>query len=330
MILVSSQDSPTRMCHAPTLAETPSGLVTAWFGDRKMIPPACGIWLMRLVAGCWSAPVEIVAGTSHDERRISCWNPVLFRPEGGPLLLFYKVGRSVTLWQGWLTMSDDDGQTWTTPWPLGSGPEGVLIGPSKNKPLALTDGTLVCPSSTEYDNVWRVHMYYSRDLRHWQRSASIEDPLGLGAIQPCLFLLSDGTILALCRTRRGIIARSLSDDGGQTWSALEATTLPNPNSGIDGITLHDGRLLLAYNDSSKHRTPLVLAVSQDQGAYWRKVHTLTKQPQACTYPAIIQSANGLVHIAYSVSQQGIDYAAIDLQECSTVQCSDRSTNHNGF
>src|SRR5678815_1809353 len=87
------------------------------------------------------------------------WNPVLFQPKEGPLLLFYKVGPSPSEWWGMLETSTDDGKTWSAPKRL---PDRVL-GPIKNKPEQLPNGDLLCPTSSE-DDGWRVHFERTMDL----------------------------------------------------------------------------------------------------------------------------------------------------------------------
>jgi len=320
-MILSPQNRPTRRCHAVTLAETPSGLIAAWFGGQIESASDSGIWLARQSAAGWSRPVEIIAGPSGSQggdadsicyRYIApypCWNPVLFKPREGALLLFYKVGRSPRLWQGWLTRSSDDGQTWCEPCPLGDSAIGALLGPVKNKPVQRPDGVILCPSSTE-SREWRTHIEATRDMEHWEVFGPVDDPNRLGAIQPTLLSLPDGRMLMLCRTKHRIIARSESSDGGQTWSPLAPTALNNPNSGIDAVTLNDGRLLLVYNDSDCARTPLVAAISED-GEHWRNTLTLEDGPGEYSYPAVIQSANGKVHIAYTWRRQGIGYAVIE-------------------
>ena len=81
-------------CHASTIVETKRGLVAAWFGGTGEKHPDVGIWLSRQVDGKWTAPVEVANGAESPEKRYPCWNPVLFQPRTGPLLLFYKVGPS--------------------------------------------------------------------------------------------------------------------------------------------------------------------------------------------------------------------------------------------
>ena len=49
-------------CHASTIAETPSGLVAAWFGGTKERHPDVGIWFSRRDGTKWSTPVELANG----------------------------------------------------------------------------------------------------------------------------------------------------------------------------------------------------------------------------------------------------------------------------
>lgn len=145
-------EKPTKECHASTIEETPTGLVAAWFAGTREKDPDVGIWVSRKVEGAWTSPMEVVNGVQSSDLRYPCWNPVLFQPEEGPLLLFYKVGPSPQTWWGMLTTSDDGGQSWSWPTKLGEHwAIGHLLGPVKNKPIQLPDGSLLCPSSTELE-----------------------------------------------------------------------------------------------------------------------------------------------------------------------------------
>jgi predicted neuraminidase len=247
----------------------------------------------------------------EDGKRLPCWNPVLFRPRGGALHLYYKAGPHPDHWWGMEITSTDDGRTWSEPRRL---PEGVL-GPIKNKPVQLADGTIVSPSSREYDVPgmdWRVHFERSVD---GGKTWTLHTPEGDGgeSIQPCILIHPNGDLQALCRTKRGHIAETWSRDSGQTWSPVTPTDLPNPYSGIDAVTLADGRHLLVYNHvpAGRARSPLNVAVS-DEGRRWVDVLTLEDTPGAeFSYPAVIQSADGLVHVAYTWNRRQIKYAVID-------------------
>lgn len=297
--------APFPKCHASTLAESAGVLVAAWFGGTNEGQRDVGIWLARKEDRGWTTPVEVATGETADTR-YPCWNPVLFQPKEGPLLLFYKVGPSPARWWGMLVTSDDGGKTWSNPRRL---PEGIL-GPIKNKPIALGDGSLLCPSSTE-DHGWQVHFERTTDLgRSWERIGPINDGVKFSAIQPTLLTYADGRIQALCRSRQKQVLESWSSDRGKTWSDLAPTALPNPSSGIDGVTLADGRQLLIYNHTPRGRTPLNLAMSPD-GATWRSALVLEDQPGEYSYPAIIQTSDGLVHIAYTWKRTKIRHVVVD-------------------
>src|SRR5205823_4080415 len=99
----------------------------------------------RHVDGKWTAPAKAADGVQPDGKPLPTWNPVLFQPKDGPLMLFYKVGPSPSTWWGELKTSADGGQTWSAAQRL---PDGIL-GPIKNKPVAMLDGSILCPSSVE-------------------------------------------------------------------------------------------------------------------------------------------------------------------------------------
>ena len=84
--------APFPSAHASTIVETRDGLVAAWFGGTEEKNPDVGIWVARREADEWSSPVEVANGVQPGGTRYPCWNPVLFQPSNGPLVLFYKVG----------------------------------------------------------------------------------------------------------------------------------------------------------------------------------------------------------------------------------------------
>lgn len=91
---------------------------------------------------------------------------------------------------------------------------------------------------------------------------------------------------------------------------MTLTDLPNPNSGTDAVTLADGRHLLIYNHSEKGRSPLNIAVSTN-GKSWTPALTLETEPGEFSYPAIIQAADGTVHVTYTWNRKKIAHAVID-------------------
>ena len=301
------ETAPFPSCHASTIVEpTGGGLVTAWFGGTAEKNPDVGIWLARLEGGRWTAPVEVANGVQPDGQRHPTWNPVLFQPKTGPLLLFYKVGPTPSTWWGMLRTSSDGGKSWSA----ASRIPGECVGPIKNKPVQLPNGDILSPSSSEHDG-WRVHFERSRDLgKTWDMIGPVNDGKAVSAIQPSILFLGGDNLLALGRTRQGKLFQVGSTDLGKSWGAMTLTALPNPSSGTDAVTLQDGRHLLIYNHTPKGRSPLNLALSADAKT-WQAALVLESNPGEYSYPAIIQTRDGLVHATYTWKRQKVKHVVID-------------------
>ncbi len=303
---------PTASAHASTIAETDRGLVVAWFGGTREGAPDVGIWLSRRVDGKWTPPVEVANGAQADGKRFPCYNPVLFQVRDGPLKLFYKVGPAPARWWGMVRNSTDGGATWSAAERL---PDGIL-GPIKNKPIQLRNGVIVSPSSTEStdaDPIWRVHFEVSSDGgRTWRKVSPppTSRDADIQAIQPAILVHGDSALQALGRTRSGRVFETWSADGGRTWSALALTDLPNPNSGIDAVSLRDGRHVLVYNSSTSGRTPLNVAISDD-GETWEDALVLESGAGEFSYPAVIQARDGRVHVTYTWNRKNIRHVVFD-------------------
>jgi predicted neuraminidase len=306
--------APFPECHAATIVETPKGLVAAFFGGTREKNPDVEIYVCRKEGKKWTAPVSVATGVQNASLRYPTWNPVLYQVPRGELLLFYKVGPSPSTWKGWVKSSKDNGITWSDAKAL---PEG-FIGPVKNKPVLVSKQRLISPSSKE-ENGWQVHVELSDDFGEtWKMVGPINDGKKIGAIQPSVFIHKDGKLQLVARSQNKAILESWSTDRGETWSALAKTALPNNNSGIDGVTLKDGRHLLIYNhilgtDNKGwgSRTPLNLAYSED-GKTWFATVVLENSPiSEYSYPSIIQSSDGMVHIVYTWRRQKVKYVKID-------------------
>jgi len=282
--------------HASSLLRLADGrYLAAWFAGTKEGALDVSIYgSIRNREGKWSTPIRW-----GRVREAPHWNPVLFQVPNGAVKLFFKVGNDCANWETWVCQSNDEGLSWDKPCELVPGNKGGR-GPVKNKPIILSDSSWLAPASLEDKNKWRVFADRSRDAGiHWE--ASKEVPMnrklinGQGVIQPSLWESLPGHVHMLVRSSCSFICRSDSNDYGATWSELELTKLPNNNSGIDLDKAPDGTLLLAYNRVSKDwgpRTPLNLAVSQDNGSSWEDLCELETAPGEYSYPAVRVTPEG--------------------------------------
>ncbi len=215
--------------HASTIVETGDGLVAAWFGGTGEGRPDVGIWVSRHERGAWTPPVEVATGVQPDGTRHPCWNPVLFAMPDKTLSLFYKVGPSPQTWWGMVRSSRDSGRTWSDARRL---PDGIL-GPIKNKPVRLSDGTVISPSSTESTgrpSAWRLHFERSADAgATWTvvRPPAAAEGTAIDAIQPSILIHSGRKApgrrtLALRARLRDVVERQRTHvDGGVVDGAAE-------------------------------------------------------------------------------------------------------------
>jgi len=315
------------VCRIPSLVATRDGVVLAtadrrigsnhdWGHDTEIV-------LRRSRDGgkTW-LPVQVLAS----ERGVNFHSgPSLVDARTGRVFKFFKkrpasfrrpddfhaaMATDAERWRRWgvgsyVIHSDDAGRTWSAARTL---PEGIL-GPVRNKPVRIGD-RLLCGSSTEHAG-WRVHMEWTDDLgRSWKRTAALNSAAEWGLIQPTLLTHPDHKLQILCRSQQGRVVELWSHDRGENWSPPQPLDLPNPNSGIDGLTLTDGRHLLVYNHTSRGRSPLNVALSRD-GRNWINRVTLEDEPGEFSYPAVIQASGGSVEIVYTWNRRRIRHVTLN-------------------
>lgn len=311
--------------HCATLAELPDGsLLAGWFGGSYETAPDVAILTARRdpQRGGWSPPevaVEVPGQTLGQ--------PVFLVHPNGELWLFFDLAPSfqaaavsppapnrhllppIAYWdwtraQPFRQRSLDYGRTWQAPEPLLDYP-GLMF---RSRPLLLP-GRIILPVYDE--NTWESRMLISDDEgRSWRLTAPLRTPGG--NIHPCVVRLPGHRLLAYLRTggAGGVIWRSASADGGETWSQPTPTSFPNPNSGLDLLRLENGALVLAFNNSDRRRTPLCLALAE-AGESWQWQRTLeddADEGAEFSYPTLLQSRDGLIHVVYTYRREHIHYA----------------------
>lgn len=267
--------------HAASLVELGDGrLRTFWFSGT--VEGALDVKILSATfdpdRGTWSE-AKPVADTESTKGALwryvtKLGNPTAIRTADGMLWLFY-VTVSVGGWGGstvTLIRSDDDGESWSPPRRLIGTPFLNLNTMVRGAPFEYADGTLGLPA---YQSLF---LGFSEILRI-DPSGSVIDKqrlstLGQGS-QPAIVPTEPEAALALMRPagqappRRVMFSRTR--DAGRTWTPPARTALINPDAGLEGLALPDGRVLLALNDVDVERDALALVVSEDDGASWRTV-----------------------------------------------------------
>lgn len=168
------------------------------------------------------------------------------------------------------------------------------------RPMVLASGRWLLPLYTDTYSAGLA--YYSDDQgKSWKTSESM---IGLGNIQPAFVERKDGTVVSYMRDNGPFhrIRMAESKDGGQSWSAVTSTDLPNPGAGVDTIKLQSGAWLMIYNDLTDGRWSLALSLSDDEGKTWpvtRHVVRNEKKQGSYHYPSLLQSKDGKIHVLYT-------------------------------
>ncbi|MFA6448596.1 MAG: sialidase family protein [bacterium] len=289
--------------HASSIAKMPNGdLFATWFAGEHEGMPDVAIWSARKPAGGeWSNPVVFIDDTKYAEG-----NALLFTDSKGVVWLFY-VKKYDTKWDAWdktylyMQTSKDSGFTWTEPVKMVE-EMGRMI---RNNVTELPDGRLLLPIYLDTKPLQSLIWISGDGFKTWEeRNVPFTTPSNL---QPAFVWLGGEKLLMYARhnTVPGKIWTGRSDDLGKTWRDLKKTKLPNPDSGINMIKLKSGALVLAYNDSLLNRSPLCVAISDDEGMTWLKKKCIEKTPMEYSYPFMIQTDDGIIHLTYTADDRKI-------------------------
>lgn len=330
-MIPNSLEAP--FAHAPTLIEvTPHHLMASFYAASDWGNKDQKIYISHYINEEWSAPEEIASSTdvkfvmpsslAHlfppPVTQTPCWDPVLFKAPDNSLLLFFKIGPDPRSWSGALKRSFDEGQTWTSIELLA---QKGIIGPHKNKPVSLPDGSIVCACARGSWQSWTTWVEILKNVNQANEQWQLIGPLSyqdavVGILQPTIFFDRENNLRMIFRTKNHTnLCTSLSSDHGLTWSPVSPITLTSNDSNSDAVTLNDKRILLAYSNLKPgKRYQLDLACSDDGGQTWRNVLVIEKrnnENEHVSFPTIIQTNDGLVHILYAYLQKQIKHVIVD-------------------
>ncbi|SOC07685.1 predicted neuraminidase [Rhodobacter sp. JA431] len=274
--------------HAANLHQLADGAIgCVWFGGTQEGIADISIWFSRLAPGatCWTNPVKLSDDPTRSEQ-----NPILFTAPDGKLWLIWTAqfsGRQDTSFVRF-RISEDNGATW--------GPIEVLIdtpGTFVRQPVIVReDGAWMLPvflCRTEPGIAWvgnddLAAVRISEDQGKTWREVAVPD--SLGAVHMNIVPLGGARYAAFFRSRWADHVRmSRSEDHGETWSPVQDLDLPNNNSSIQVTRLHDGRLAMVHNfssrdDAQERRLSLYDEIEDDEAGVSVDPTTITDRPTA--------------------------------------------------
>ena len=309
--------------HPASITELDNGdLYLVYYGGGGEYAAGTAVYGSRLPRGAakWEAPRMV----AQDPFR-SAGNPVIWQGPDGLVWLFYVVRFGETWSDSRIQVKiSRDGARSFSDASLLTLEAGMMV---RGRPIVLSDGDYLLPiyHETGHDTEFvgpdstSLFLRYEVRNRQWRQTGRIRS--AYGNIQPAVVELAPGHLLAFCRrgggygpASRGYIIRAESRDGGWTWSEGAETEFPNPNAAIDLIKLRSGRLLLIYNPSMSERTPLTVALSEDQGKTFPYRKNLAEGRNSFAYPYAIQTRDGKIHVVYTSHGRQVINRAIFSEE----------------
>jgi predicted neuraminidase len=314
----ASQSLP--MVHVASLAELGNGtLASLWYGGPYEYSHDDAIYFATQSHGSWSQPTPIMSPTRAEQDlgrpMKGLGNSILLvNPDGSLRLLFVTI--AMGKWSGSqlnTSVSRDGGQTWSRTERLTLSPLCNFSELVRNRPIPLIGGGWCVPIYQEllgkFPELLWLKEHNGELIYRKTRVAG-----GCSTYQPSLIPLGTKIASLILRdyTKAKRIFFSHTEDGGLSWSKPTPTNLPNPDAGISGLRLADGRLLVAFNDSATNRDNLSLAVSSDAGKKWKLIAVLENGPESWfSYPYMMRTSDGLIHIVYTFKGDEIKEAGFN-------------------
>ncbi len=300
--------------HASSIAEAPNGdLLVTWYGGSYESSDDEALYMARRKKGerNWSTPELLFRDPAHP-----VGNAIIFVDPAKKIWILWgrmEATQPLLAHTGWdgarlmYRVSSDNGHTWTKDVLFPMETSGWL---PRNLPITLAGGELLVPLSDERDNVDKSFFVKTKDNgKTWTRSQNIPNKNVMGE-QPTVAPRPDGSLLAFVRLRPTLL-QTESTDGGLNWTPAHETDLKCPDAAISLRALRNGHLLLVHNDSDRARTPLSITRSVDGGKTWSSHLAFESNPGEYSYPSVLQTSDGLIHVVYTYRRYSIKHVEFD-------------------
>ncbi len=297
------------LCAAPTLIELKDDtLLAAWYGQNS------GSYGELSIKAAIFDPIESRWKTSailNHPGLLSSGNPVLFRLGNDTIWLVYNalLGEDWSTCQVRCVFSKDEGKSWSEPNIL-CAEWGSMVG---IKPLVRPDGSVLLPLHKVGRTGGSVNLLKSSNGGYdWSESSlNISDTRFL---QTGLASKQDGSIIMYLRSKGmeySSLLQVVSKDEGHSWTCPERTPFPNPHSRVDLERLSNGNLLIAYNHSLAPKSPLTIALTEND-EWTSPIQTPIELVEgAFSNPTLLQTRDQLIHLIYSSRLSKIVHVCLD-------------------
>jgi len=196
--------------------------------------------------------------------------------------------------------SDDCGKTWTQP-------ERKMHGFSNQNPIILSNGTMAMPvniwnnngNHSELNSLKKPSLYLSTDRGEtWTLAGTATDCSNSWFWENSIMEKNDGTLEMYYRTVSAGVEKTVSEDGGKSWSAGTSAGISKTSARTATVKLKNGNWVIVSHDdeyANGARSHMTVWLSEDEG------ETMPYKIQIDTvgwYPAIYEGNDGYLYVVY--------------------------------
>lgn len=253
-------------------------------------------------------------------------HPGFLRLPDGQIIMSYIYDVNVDPGYGhtYYRRSGDECETWSEQFIVTPHPERMLV--HNDKLLRLSDGRIIAPAEFSPGAAKGSHSnysstaYYSDDSGYsWRMSRSVISA-DYEVQEPHVVELTDGRLMMMFRTYSGFCGRSYSTDRGESWTEPEALEdLPmTPRASaitVDRIPSTGDLLLIrcrGLGEGERARTPLVSAISTDEGETWEHERVLFGDPEGDYGYQSVDFVDDMVILSYH-QRDGLHVARVGVE-----------------
>lgn len=273
----------------------------------------------------WSESEVILLPKENDEKNVMSVS--LMRMANSDIGLFYEITYGFHDARLYLRRSSDEGDSWGEPVCCMAVPGYYCI--NNDRIIRLSGGRLVVPASYAKktidggyadDSKYSAHFFISDDDGYTWRESGSFGTLNCknsycGLQEPGVIELTNHTLWAWARTDLGLQYEMFSSDNGETWSPAEPSVFTSPLSPLSMKRIPQHGYLLAvwnpvpaYNsriisDVDHGRTPLIGAISKDEGVTWDNYFTIEDDKNAGYCYTAIHFTEDSVLLAYCAGNE---------------------------